>query len=295
MKRFCALATVALLAACAAPKPTAALCGTLKVLSWNIWHGGHEDGDAGVERVIDIVRESGADVVLLVETYGSGARIAKALGFELLMHDPKDNLSILSRYPVFEDVSVWKNFHCIGAKISVPQLGPIAVYDVWLSYAEEIWEAGTREHFTAAQMVEQSERSSAPEMRAIVGLIESRLATTPQIPLLLGGDFNTMSHLDYTTAAQAQYGAVIDWPVSRYLESRGFTDSYRVLHPDVVRERDRTWSPRFPDQEADRIDFVHVRGSTLRPLRARVIDSHRELFPSDHAALLIEFEFDAVP
>lgn len=283
---------LALLVGCAAPTTPPARIGTLKLLVWNIWHGGHEDGDVGVERVIDIVRESQADVVLMVETYGSGERIAKALGFELLIHDSKDNLSIHSRYPIVEDISVWKNFHCVGAKIDVPGFGPIAAYDVWLSYAEEIWEAGTRAHFTPAQMIEQSERSSAPEIRAIVGEIESRLAGTPELPLVIGGDFNSMSHLDYTAEAQSQYGAVIDWPVSRFLQSSGFTDTYRALHPDVVRARDRTWSPRFQAQEADRIDFVHVRGAALRPVRARVIDTHSELFPSDHAALLVEFEYE---
>src|SRR5690606_18432600 len=53
----------------------------LKVMAWNIWHGGREDGkDVGPARVIDVIRNSGADVVAMQETYGSGELIQKELG-----------------------------------------------------------------------------------------------------------------------------------------------------------------------------------------------------------------------
>ena len=44
----------------------------LKVLSWNVWHGGHSKTypGKGCEGTVGILKKSGADVVLMVETYG---------------------------------------------------------------------------------------------------------------------------------------------------------------------------------------------------------------------------------
>ena len=47
--------------------------GGFRVMSWNIWRGGREDGEEeGPARVVDVIRDSGADVVAMQETYGSG-------------------------------------------------------------------------------------------------------------------------------------------------------------------------------------------------------------------------------
>ncbi|HEY9257001.1 LamG-like jellyroll fold domain-containing protein, partial [Chitinophaga sp.] len=49
----------------------------LKVLSWNIWHGGHRYGQyVGLQRLIEMIKSTNADVVGLIETYGSGEAIA---------------------------------------------------------------------------------------------------------------------------------------------------------------------------------------------------------------------------
>jgi endonuclease/exonuclease/phosphatase family metal-dependent hydrolase len=47
-------------------------------MTWNIWHGGKEVGaEVGPKRVAEIIRESGADIIALQETYGSGEWLAK--------------------------------------------------------------------------------------------------------------------------------------------------------------------------------------------------------------------------
>ena len=49
-----------------------------RVMTWNIWHGGREDGEeVGPLRVAEVIRDSQADVVAMQETYGSGERIAE--------------------------------------------------------------------------------------------------------------------------------------------------------------------------------------------------------------------------
>ncbi|HRJ49394.1 MAG: endonuclease/exonuclease/phosphatase family protein [Phycisphaeraceae bacterium] len=270
---------------------------SLTVMVWNIWHGGRHDGEEGIDRVIEIIREADPDVAFIIETYGSGETIAAELGRTLVMHDPgnpRDNLSILTRFDVVDTPAPWRGFHDLAAVIDVPGLGHVAVCAVWLSYAAEIWEPGTRERYTISQMLSQVEQSSLPELRGILGTLDERLGTTPPVHTLVGGDFNSMSHLDYAPHAVGQHGAVIAWPVSMLMAQRGFEDAYRVVHPRPDRAADRTWSPRFPEQEQDRIDYLHVRSPTLRPVRARVLDTHPVLFPSDHAALVFELHAERV-
>ncbi|MCG3122028.1 MAG: hypothetical protein GIKADHBN_00404 [Phycisphaerales bacterium] len=294
VRLFVCLMTLVVMSGCeASPRPAEARPRTLRVLVWNIWHGGREDGEAGLDRVIEILRAADADVVLMVETYGSGPQIAGRLGYRLHMHDPTnrgDNLAILSRYPIREDISVWEQFQSLGAVIDVPGLGEVAVCNVWLSYADEIWEPGTRERFTTQQMIDQCRASSLRDLKQIMPALHRRLDGR-EIPTIVGGDFNAMSHLDYTAEATDQYGAVIDWPVTRYMQELGYSDAYREVHPRVRRLVDRTWTPRFPDQQQDRIDYVFYRGGTLRCMHARVVDRHPALFPSDHAAVLVDLAF----
>ena len=83
-------------------------------MTWNIWHGGREDGDkVGPQRVVEIIKQSKADVIAMQETYGSGEWISEQLGFHF--HPRGTNVSIFSRYPVLEDVSVFEEFKCVGA------------------------------------------------------------------------------------------------------------------------------------------------------------------------------------
>lgn len=44
----------------------------LKVLSWNVWHGGHSKECPGksCEGTLGILKKSDADVILMIETYG---------------------------------------------------------------------------------------------------------------------------------------------------------------------------------------------------------------------------------
>lgn len=279
--------------ACRAPQATAEP-NTLSVLSWNIWHGGREDGEqVGPQRVIKVIRDSGADLVAMQETYGSGERISSALGFHF--HPRGTNVSIHSRYPIVADISVFEEFQCVGAVIELPNGDKLAFYSIWLPYDAEIWAPGTRAGKPTLELLAAC-ASSAVSLEQILERVGPRLSKIglADIPIVIAGDFNSMSDLDYTQAARAQYGQVIAWPTSQVISGRGFRDAYRSLHATVNRLRDRTWSPRFPEQQQDRIDYIYDTLETMRVTEARVIDQHVQRFPSDHAALLVRYGWRAV-
>jgi len=262
---------------------------SLRVMSWNIWHGGKEDGaEVGVQRVVDIIRQSNADVIAMQETYGSGEKIAEALGFHFCPRGT--NVSLLSRYPVLEDISVFEPFKCVGGIVELPSKQRVACYSIWLPYAAEIWAPGTRDVNDPKSMLAACQPSH-DDLQAIWKQIEQRLADPKynDVPIIIAGDFNSMSHRDYIASAKDDYQAVVDWPTSHVLTEAGFRDSWRELRPEVDRMRDSTWTPRFPEQQQDRIDYIYYRGKHLQATDVQRINTHAKKFPSDHAAVVTQF------
>ncbi len=49
-------------------------------MAWNILHGGN-DIENGQQNVVKIIREINPDIILMVETYGSGPYISNELGY----------------------------------------------------------------------------------------------------------------------------------------------------------------------------------------------------------------------
>lgn len=266
----------------------------VRVMTWNIWRGGDRAMDekgpaarlAKQCRIADVIRSSGADVVAMVETYGSGEAIARELGFHFRPRGT--NVSILSRWPIGRDLSVYKPFHCVGAAIEPPGEPPFALFSVWIHYVDDVWtDPHSRDGRPAEALVAADGASRMEEVRAILAGAKEQAG---DLPLIVAGDFNSNSHLDYTEAARDQYGMVVPWPVTREAEAAGFFDAYRACNPTVDRARDRTWSPRFPGQIQDRIDYIYYRGGSLRPVSARRLDEAGGEWPSDHAAVVVEFE-----
>ena len=270
----------------------------LQVLAWNIWNGG--DGaryaeDESVKRakqqaIVDVIKASGADVIAIVETYGSGEAIAAGLGFHF--HPRGENVSILSRWPIVEDVSVYKPFNCVGAIVELPGKQRVAVYSVWIHYVDDIWtDPRARDGRDAAELLAADGESRREEITAILRSIDEQMAKRPGVPVILAGDFNSNSHLDYVEVSQEQYGIVVEWPVTKIVADAGFRDAYRERHPKIDRAADRTWSPRFPEQIQDRIDFVFWRGASLRVVEAKRLDQSEPRWPSDHAAVWANFRW----
>ena len=91
--------------------------------------------------------------------------------------------------------------------------------------------------------------------------------------VIIGGDFNEPSHLDWTAKTKNLYdhnGVVYRWDVSMLLQKAGFIDAYRelytsaVTHPGFTYPSDNvdienlgqlTWAPTVDERE--RIDFIY--------------------------------------
>ena len=230
------------LAACTSSKESKK---TLTVLSWNVWHGGHSKtySGKGCEGTIDILKKSEADVVLMIETYGAAPMVADSLGYSYNLIS--DNLSIYSRYPIIRKYAFADSistFNFGGVMIDVDGK-PVRVFNTWLHYLPDMRLVPTdksKEEILAWEM----EGTRDEEIHKILSVLQPLLAEADSIPIIMGGDFNVHSHLDWTEATRNLYfhgGAVVDWPVSIAMEEAGFKDSFREMNPNPVANLGVTW------------------------------------------------------
>ncbi len=275
---------------------------TFTVMAWNIWRGGDEAMDAKDPEVkqakqnsiIQAIKKAKPDVVAMVETYGSGEVISKGLGYHF--HPRGTNVSLHSRWPIVRDISVYREFNCVGALIERPDGKRFAVYSVWIHYVDDIWtDPKAMDGRTPADLLAKDGESRAVEIKAILDGIHEQADDLKGVPVILAGDFNSNSHLDYIETAKDQFhGLVVPWPVTKAVADAGFRDSYRVANPKIDRMKDRTWSPRFPDQRQDRIDFIFYKGA-LKPMESRMLDQQKPHWPSDHSAVVTRFALPTQP
>ncbi len=261
-------------------------------MNYNIWHGGNETGkDVGPQRIVDVIRSSGADIISMQETYGSGPRIADALGYYFYLRS--SNLSIMSRYPITGNSAKEKRHSTTAALILKSDNNQkIAFFTNWLSYPFDYWDMMEKHQpIQLDTLLAGMEKANTARLRSILQVIQPYTDGAEEIPVIFCGDFNSGSHLDWIPAArQFNNGYVVPFPASLAMEGAGYKDAFRQVHPDPVKERGITWSPQFPNAFKDRIDYIYYKGPKLRPLKAWTITTHPVRYPSDHAAVVAEFK-----
>jgi len=267
----------------------------LKVLTWNIWHGGHRYGkEVGLQRVIETIKATNADVIGLIETYGSGEIIADSLGYYFYLIS--SNLSIMSRYPITETITAFKPFNFGGAKVRVSPSKVLVFFDTWLHYLPNYSEGIIKENKSPKELIEEEAATRHGEIKAILREISPYLKKSENTPVIMVGDFNMGSHLDWTNETKdIHYGKIVEWPESKEMARAGFKDSYRELHINPLLDPGFTWTPRASTSSdkyglRDRIDYIYYKGDILNPIESKVIDYHPIMFPSDHAAVLTVFQ-----
>jgi exonuclease III/predicted phosphodiesterase len=302
----------------------------LNVMTWNIWGRLNLDPRYTVnektarERAIEIVRDSGADVVAMIETYGSAADIAASIGYEFHTEKSDANLCIFSRYPL-SDVELLEGlnpFSFIAATITMPGGQTVRLYDIWLT-------SGGR-HIVEIKNDKVSDEAFAKGDDNRFDHVQQLLKhpqfikdyqNTGAVPLIVAGDFNCVSHLDHnakTKEAGLNHARDLNIKTSQAMTDLGFTDTYRAAHPEItpatyghtwttvgmgwVYESDKGFVPTANNPEPEyrdpytRIDYIYSHGKKLEVLESEVVSQHPSQdqhsfpeFPSDHAAVLTRF------
>ena len=299
----------------------------LRVLVWNVLHGAN-DVDQGAEKALAIIRSVEPDIVLLQESYdidGDRPRLGEWLAGELgwNQHQAEStHLCVLTPMEL-ETTFFHSAWHGVGALLRDSEQRELLAWSTWIdSRAFLGYELRDNPDMSDETLLaaEDQRSSRLQQTKAIIAHLQEAGQLASKVPLLVGGDWNTPSHLDWTKDATRVYKNRRDLalPVSTAMAVAGFTDTFRMVHPNPVQHPGITWSPMFrgpndgeegAEQAFHRIDRLYLKnpanavdGWSLRPVAGAVlplvweddlIPIEQRMFPSDHGALLMDFEWIA--
>jgi exodeoxyribonuclease III len=296
--------SAAVVSACR-PAPDVPPPDTIRVMTFNLWHGG-DAGKQPLEQSARVIEAARADIVGLQETHGlerdgvrpdHGARLAAMLGWHY--QDQGSRVGILSRWPIVGELG-----GAAGVVVRLPSGRTVHVYNVHLAHAPYQPYQLLRIPYekapfleTAAEAVAAARAARGAQVEATLDDIRTSLAGGEVV--ILTGDFNEPSHMDWTPRA-ASAGIVpiaVPYPATRAIEEAGLRDAFRTMSPDEVMHPGWTWTPTTrpddPKDRHDRIDMVFVGGARaavegceIVGERADTADIVVDPWPSDHRAVV---------
>lgn len=308
MKSFLLLA-IAVTAALTTQTVTGA---ELRVMSFNLWHGG-DAGKQPLSQTSEVIRAAKADIIGLQETGGyekekgsgrpdNGRKLAEILGWHYF--DQGERTGILSRFPIITNTArKW------GVTIRVAPGREVMMFNVHLAHAPYqpyqlagIPYANGRFIKTAAEAVDEARKARGEQVGRLLAELKPALAGAQ--PVFVTGDFNEPSPLDWTAraASAGHHPVAVDYPSALAVLQAGMRDAYRTAHPDELTHPGHTWTPTTrpddPKDRHDRIDFVFFAGSNMTVKRCDVVGEDKKFadilvqpYPSDHRAVVATIEW----
>ena len=316
----------------------------IRVLSLNTWHGGKQV-PGGLQMIADLIISTGASVVLLSEAGTATTALADMLtkGGTTFYGAESSDVGILSKFPI-EETATLKSM--IKAVITVGD-HQIATYSAHLAYqwyatylprgygagvpsgefSEFGWNKMPSGPVTDAETVQRVNIASGRPEAISQFLDDAAQERTKGRSIILGGDFNEPSTLDWTDATRNLFdhnGVAIPWESTRLLEKAGYIDAYRSKYPNPVTHPGFTWPSDNPDvatsqltwapeaDERDRIDYIFAdRDSDLRLVATGIVGPRKSIvhnnrvdedtldnfiaspapWPTDHKAVLATYKF----
>lgn len=320
---------------------------TLKVLQLNLWGQG-ETVPNGVKGIVDIIDQTDPDIAFLCEIFSQKEKHfmdyltseLKKRGKQYYGENLKQTMGVLSKIKMdevsscftLEDKSrpnpVCKATISLGSKklIAYSVHWDWTHYECYLprGYSGTTWKKLPEPVYDADSILAANRISFRDE--GVKALLEDAGKEIEKGNLIiLGGDFNEPSHLDWqqdTKDMRDHNGLVINWDCSVLLYEAGFKDVYRETYPDAVtypgftfpagnKDADLNKLVWLPDMdERDRIDFIYyypdpslklenavIVGPSQNILKGEIIENDSEdqfikpagIWPSDHKGVFSTF------
>jgi endonuclease/exonuclease/phosphatase family metal-dependent hydrolase len=236
--------------------------GDLTLMSFNIWHSG-TSGVGGLKAIAAAIAAVGADAVGLQEataeaTLELAEELRKLPGYEETT--ASGPAAIVTREEILQEYLPATTDAAAGVRLGLDGGREIRFFTAHLGYTPYGPYLASEGATEAEILAGESERTA--QIEATFDELLDHPPFDPEMTTIIVGDFNTPSHLDWTAANAVQnFGYVFAWPVTTRLESGGFFDAFRSVHPDPVAVRGLTWTagPFATDEIHDRIDMIHIR------------------------------------
>ena len=212
------------------------------------------------------------------------------------------SVAVLSRYPILDTFAN-------GVRLELESRQSACVFGVHLtSTPYQPYQVRDKAYTSNEEILDEARKAREQELVVVLSEIQPLMEAGERV--LLCGDFNEPSHLDWTQASAQEgrhFGLEMSWPNSKRVTESGMEDGYRAVFPDVCRHPGYTWtsvpglgvggSERAEHEVHDRIDFVYHAGPGLDPISASIIgENNRNAdlvvspFPSDHRAVAVKYQ-----
>lgn len=291
---------------------------TLRVLVWNIQRGANLF-EEGPKKALQVIRDADPDICLLQESYDVegdrptlGRWMAGELGWNAWQGE-SPHLCVLTHLEI-QERHFHHPWHGVGARLVDEQGRSLVAYSIWIDWKSYLPYLLRDEPEVSDAELLAAESEGSDRMAQALALLEHLEAgehVGGGVPLLVGGDWNCPSHLDWTedTARIFRYRRPLPLPVSLAVAEAGLVDAFRSVHPDPTRRPGNTWTPLErgtveSPTPADRIDRLYVSdpasGPRLVPFAAHVlplelepmgVPAAKREFPSDHAAVIVDLRW----
>jgi exonuclease III len=237
----------------------------ISFMSQNIFYGGDDynlnTGDfcavtngcpKALHQLAHIIAASGADVVGVQEAEGNTRKLARLVGGWYA--SPRAH--VISRYPIIDPP------HSHGDYVFIePSPGRVVAMANTHLPSTPYGPYKAQKGWSRQRVLDLERKLRLPAVEKTIRAL--RPLAKQGIPVVLTGDFNSPSYLDWTPAAARHRPLVpysVVWPASKALADAGFVDSYREVYPSPVARPGFTWSPGGPETRRhdfpDRIDWV---------------------------------------
>ncbi|NSL87630.1 endonuclease/exonuclease/phosphatase family protein [Chitinophaga sp. Mgbs1] len=243
---------------------------TFKVLQFNTWM------DGKLDLVADEIAAREPDFVTFSETQDAAnfhINMENKLRVRNLTYfgGPGRNTSVISKYPIKRYEQVYGS--SFTRLIAVIDGREVAVYSGHLDYThyacyyprgyDPVNWSELSAPVTDSIRIHNMNMASTRDEEIAAFITAARKDIDSGRIVILGGDFNEPSHLDWTRATRNMFdhhGVIMPWTTTTSLANAGFDDTYRLLYPDEVNYPGFTWvyqsdwAPKA--DERDRIDYI---------------------------------------
>ena len=268
--------------ACDFPQKLSCCEGELTVLSFNRLES------TSLNSSLRLIQDINPDIVGLQESYGLGLDIATSLGY-CYYGNEDSSVAFLSKY---EMDFINDNY----VKVYLNEDQTINFFNIhFTAHPYQPYQIRDGELSTVWQIEHESEETRREELQDLLQDIHPLIKDEE---IILVGDFNEPSHLDWTLEAANQglnFGFEVNWPISSNLELIGMVDTYREIFPNPIQYPGYTWTPVQSSNEVhDRIDFIYYSGKMdLQEVYLVGPDHLSDIvinyFESDHRAVFSKF------
>jgi hypothetical protein len=273
---------------------SAAAPTTLRILAFNIWFEGTAVPN-GLDHVVETIRMTGANVILLTEAGAATHAVAEALSTPERPYyaAASDDSGIVSAFPIIDEADLPYAKKAI-LDVHGREVATYAAHLYYRNYATYLprgYGGGVDEPSEFAQygwdklpdgpvldvdkILKVNADSGRPEVISQI-VADAALERAKKRAVFLGGDFNEPPVDDWTAATASLFdhqGLTIPWQTTSLLRDAGYKDAYRTIYQNPVTHPGFTWPSDNPDKdvseltwapeadERDRIDYVFHRAA----------------------------------